>query len=50
MKRNMLDSGLIAGVAVIGTLAWTTTTRAGYPAFHTDWILAIEFSRSSDSD
>lgn len=30
MKRKMLYLGVIAGVAVIGTAAWTMTARAGY--------------------
>jgi DNA gyrase inhibitor GyrI len=30
MRRKMLYLGLIAGVAVIGTVAWTMTARAGY--------------------
>ena len=30
MKRKMLYLGLIASVAMIGTVAWTVTARAGY--------------------
>ncbi|EMB16540.1 heme-binding protein [Rhodopirellula europaea] len=30
MKRKMLCRGLITGFAVIGTVAWTITARAGY--------------------